>query len=113
MKNDWSQQLANELHKPIKRKFKTRHVIANNIDEIWSADLVFMDKLSKWNKGFKYILTVIDVFSKFAWVLPLKDKKSISITNAFNSIIKNSNRNLNFYGLIKDQNFITKHSKNG
>ena len=51
--DDWAQQLANELHKPIKRKFKTRKVIANGLDEIWFADLVFMDKLSKWNKGYK------------------------------------------------------------
>jgi len=73
--DDWAQHLAVELHKPIRRKFKTRRVIVNGINDIWSADLVFMDKLSKWNKGFKYILTVIDVFSKFAWAIPLKDKK--------------------------------------
>ena len=73
--NDWAQQLAEELLKPIRRKFKTRKVIVNHIDEIWAADLVFMDKLSKWNKGYKYLLMVIDVFSKYGWIVPLKDKK--------------------------------------
>ena len=82
MNNDWV-QLANELHKPIIRKFKTRKVIVNHINDIWSADLVEMQKLSKWNKGFKYILTIIDVFSKYAWAIPLKSKTGASITDAF------------------------------
>ena len=55
----------------ITRKSKLRRVISNGVDEIWSADLVFMDKLSKRNKGFKYILTVLDLSSKFAWTIPL------------------------------------------
>ena len=90
--DDWTQQLADELHKPIKRKFKNTGVIASRLDEIWSADLVFMDKLSKWNKGYKYILTVIHVFSKFAWAYPLKNKTGVLITDSFKSIVKNSKR---------------------
>ena len=70
-----------------------------------------MDKLSKWNKGFRYILTVIDVFSKFAWVLPLKDKNDISITNAFNSIVKNSNRKPKFLWVDKGSEFYNKTFK--
>ena len=111
MNNDWSKQLADELHKPIKRKFEKRRVLSHGVDEIWSADLVFMEKLSKWNKGYKYILTVIDVFSKFAWVLPLKDKKSISITNAFKSIVKNSNRKPQFLWVDKGSEFYNKTFK--
>ena len=65
MSNDWSQQLAEELNKPITRKFLKRNVISNSIDEVWAADLVEMQKFSKWNKGIKYLLMVIDVFSKY------------------------------------------------
>ena len=109
--NDWAQQLAEELHKPIRRKFKTRKVIVNHIDEIWSADLVFMDKLSKWNKGFKYLLTVIDVFSKFAWVEPLKDKKGSSITTAFADIIKTYKRKPEYLWVDKGSEFYNKTFK--
>ena len=76
MRSDWSQQLAEELHKPITRNFKKRRVISYGIDEIWAADLVEMQKYSKWNKGFKYLLMVIDIFSKYGWIIPLKDKKT-------------------------------------
>ena len=61
----WKEQLADELHKPVKRKFKRRRVIANGVDDIWSADLVNMQWSSRENKGFKYLLNVIDVFSKY------------------------------------------------
>ncbi|KAL9986004.1 hypothetical protein ACROYT_G000057 [Oculina patagonica] len=110
-KNDWSQQLADELHKPIRRKFKTRRVISNGIDEIWSADLVFMDKLSKWNKGYKYLLTIIDVFSKFAWAIQLKDKKGASITSAFNNIIINDKRKPEYLWVDKGSEFYNKTFK--
>ena len=106
--NDWAQQLADELHKPIRRKFQTRKVIANNIDDIWSADLVFMDKLFKWNSGYKYILTVIDVFSKFAWAIPLKSKTGVSITDAFNDIIKKYNRKPKCLWVNKGSEFYNK-----
>ena len=75
LSNDWSQQLADELHKPITKNFSKRKVISNGIDKIWTADLVEMQKFSKWNKGIKYLLMVIDVFSKYGWIKPLKDKK--------------------------------------
>ena len=55
MSSDWSQQLADELHKPITRNFQKRLVISNGIDDIWAADLVEMQKFSKWNKGIKYL----------------------------------------------------------
>ena len=57
--NDLSKkQLADELHKPIKRKFNWQRVISNHIDAIWAADLVEMQQFSKWNKGYKYLLMV-------------------------------------------------------
>ena len=76
-------QLADELHKPIIRKFKKRKVYSSFRDNIWGADLADMQLISKFNKGFRFLLCVIDIFSKYAWVVPLKDKKGISIVNAF------------------------------
>lgn len=63
MSDDWAQRLADELHKPIKRKFTKRRVISNGVDEIWTADLVEMGKCSKWNEGIKYLLTAIDALN--------------------------------------------------
>ena len=76
-------QLANELHKPIIKKFKKRKVYSSFRDNIWGVDLADMQSLSKYNKGIKYLLCAIDLFSKYAWVVPIKDKKGISIVNAF------------------------------
>ena len=83
--------LADENHKPIIRKFNKRKVYSQFKDNIWGVDLANMQSLSRKNKGIKYLLCVIDVYSKYAFVIPLKDKKGISIVNAFNKI-KQSNR---------------------
>ena len=80
-------QLANELHRQIIRKFKRRKVYSSFRDNIWGVDLADMQSLSKYNKGIKYLLCAIDLFSKYAWVVPLKDKRGISIVNAFQKII--------------------------
>jgi len=68
------EKLAEELHKPIKRKFQRRHVDVWNMDDSWGADLVDMREWEKQNKGYKYMLNVIDVFSKYAWSIPMKNK---------------------------------------
>ena len=68
------QQLAEELHKPIIRKLKKK-VYSSFKDNIWAADLADMQLISKFNKGFLFLLCVIDIFSKYAWVVSLKDKK--------------------------------------
>ena len=78
--------LAEKLHKPAIRKFNKRKVYSQFKDNIWGVDLADTRLLSK--KGIKYIICVIDLFSKYAFVVPLKDKKGISITNAFKKIIK-------------------------
>ena len=72
---EFNEQLAKELHKPIIRKFKKRKVYSGFKDNIWGADLVDMQLISKFNKGFRFLLCVIDIFSKYVWVVPLKDKK--------------------------------------
>ena len=90
--NNPNQILSQELHKPRKINFERRKVISNNIDHIWGIDLITMMKYSKQNKNYKYILTVIDFFSKYSWCYPLKTKKSEEIINSFNDIFKKSKR---------------------
>ena len=70
-----NQQLAHELHKPIIRKFKRRRVYSSFKDNVWGVDLGDMQLISKFNKGIRHLLCVIDIFSKYAWVFPLKYKK--------------------------------------
>ena len=74
-------------------------------DNIWGVDLADMQLLSKYNKGYKFLLCVIDIFSKYAWVIPLKDKKGISIVNAFQIILKESNRKPNKIWVDKGSEF--------
>ena len=61
-------------------------------DNIWGANLADMQLISKVNKGFRFLLCIIDIFSKYAWVVPLKDKKDVSILNAFQKILNDSVR---------------------
>ena len=89
-----NEQLAEELHKPVIRKLKKRKVYSAFKDNIWGVDLADMQLSSKYNKGIRFLLCVIDIFSKYAWVVSLKDKKGISIVKAFQSILKQSNRKL-------------------
>ena len=81
-----------------------------------------MQLISKFNKGFRFLLCVIDIFSKYAWVIPLKNKKGISIVNAFQKILKEFDRsakqslkdvNQTIYGLTKEVNFVIVLLKNG
>ena len=72
-----NQQLGDELHKSIIRKFKRKRVYSSFKDNIWSVDLTHMQVLSKYNKGIRYLLCAIDLFSKYAWVDPLKDMEGI------------------------------------
>ena len=69
--------LADELHKPVIRKFKKRKVYSQFKDNIWGVDLADIQSLSRKNKGFKYLLCVIDLYSKFGFVIPLGNKKEL------------------------------------
>ena len=83
-------QLTEELRKPIIKKLKKKNVYLRFKDNIWGDYLA--DLINKFNKRFRFLLCVIDIFGKYAWVAPLKDKKGITITNAFQKILKESNR---------------------
>ena len=86
-----NEQLAQELHKPAIKKFKRRKVYAKFKDKIWAADLAEMESLSSKNKNVNYLLCVIDVFTKYAWVKALKDKKAKIVLNAFIETVNESN----------------------
>ena len=89
-----NEQLAQGLHKPVIKKFKRRKVYSRFKDNIWAADLAEMESLSSNNKIFKYVLCVIDVFTKYAGVKHLQEKKVKTVFNAFKEIVNESNRKL-------------------
>ena len=105
-------QLANELHKPIIGKFNKRKVHSSFKDNIWGVDLADTQLISKFNKGIRYLLCAIDLFSKYAWVVPLNDKKEVSIVNAFQSILRKSNRKPNKIWVDQGSEFTTMFSRN-
>lgn len=85
-------QIVNELHKPARKNFKRLHVKIKGIDDLWQADLVEMGEYAKENENFKYLLTVIDTFSKFAWVIPLKNKTAQTVSDGLTGIFVASKR---------------------
>ena len=109
--NKENTQLADELHKPIIWKFNLKKVYSSFKDNIWGVDLADMWLLSKFNKGFRFLLCVNDIFSKYAWAVPLKDKKGISIVNAFQIKLKESNRKANKIWVDKGSEFYNMYLK--
>ena len=80
------------LHKPARKRFKRNRVIVNGKDEQCQADLVDLEALKKDNDGYRFLLTVIDVLWKYAWVVPLKDMTGKSLVIAFDTIFKKDGR---------------------
>ena len=99
-----NKELAEELHKTVARKFEKEKVHSSFIDNIQAADLADMQVLSKFNKT-NFLLSVTDFYSEYAWVIPLKDKEGITITNAFQKYQINQVVNQTKYGQIKVVNF--------
>lgn len=85
--SDIKKQVVEELHKPARRSFHRRGVILKGIDDLWMVDLIEVCSYAKENRGYKYILAVIDCFSKFAWLSPLKSKSGKDVTSAFENIL--------------------------
>ena len=81
-----SKQETYSLHKPVRRKFPRRRVVVSGLDDQWQADLADVQSLAKYNGGHRYLLACIDVLSKYAWVVPLKDKTGKSLVGAFSSV---------------------------
>ena len=91
-KQTFLKQLAVELHKPVKTKFLRRKVSFQYIDQVWCADLVDLSVYSKENKGYKWMMNMIDGFSRFAFSKPMRDKSAKSTFDAFAAIVKRSGR---------------------
>ena len=97
-------QLKNYINQLLE-KIKKRKVHSPSIDNIWGADLADTQLRSKFNKGFRLLLCVIDIYSKYSWVIPLKGKKETTITNAFQKNQMNQTANQVRYGQIKAVKF--------
>ena len=105
-------KLADELHKPVIKKFTKRKVYSSFKDNIWGVDLAYMQLLSRQNKGIKYLLCVIDLFSKYAFVVPLKDKKGASVVKGFKKIVNESSRRPNKIWVDQGSEFYNNGFKN-
>ena len=106
-----SQQLTDELHKPIVKKLNKRKAYSSFKYNICVVDLVDMQLLSTFNKGIRFLLCVINIFSKYAWVFPLEDKKGITVVNASHKILDvsmklHSKRKPNNIWVNKDREFL-------
>ena len=85
-------QFAAEVHHRVVKKFPRRQVLVSGIDNIWGMDLADMNAFIKYNDNYRYILCIIDVFSKFAWCVPLKTKNADSVLSAVKYVVKESER---------------------
>ena len=106
-----NEQLAEERHKPIIKKFKKRKVYSTFKNYTWAADLADMQLISKFNERFGFLLCVIDIYSKYAWVVPLKDKKGVRIANEFQKNFKQSARKPHKIWVDKGSEFYDSHFK--
>ena len=111
-------EIAKEIFSPVIKKFDRIKIIPHYKDECWSIDLIDRSSLSKYNKIYKFIFTIIDNHTKYAWSIPLKDKSGRSTTNAFKSLIEKARRkpdkiwsdrgkefyNKTFLNFLKEQN---------
>ena len=96
------------LHKQPKRRFTRNRVIVSGIDQQWQIDLADLSNLSRYNKGYKFLLVCIDILSKFAWVVPIKDKKSDTVVQAFKKILA-TNRKPKKVQSDKGTEFLNRH----
>lgn len=103
--------LAKELHRQSRRKFKKRKIITKGIDDLWAADLLILDKYVKENNGKKYLLVVIDTFSKYLFAEPLVNKTGACVTKAFEKIIKTSGRQPHLLHVDRGKEFVNQDFK--
>ena len=85
-------EIAKEIFSPVIKKFQRIQIQTHYKDECWSIDLIDRSSLSKYNKNYKFIFTIIDNHTKYAWAIPLKDKSGKSTTTAFKSLIEKAKR---------------------
>ena len=100
------QRLAEELHKPFRKPPQYSKVSFRSKDNIWNADLIIV---SKPDAGYKYILTIMDGYTRYAWTVSLKDKKGETVANAFKDVMKKSNRKPNKLWVDQGKEFYNQH----
>ena len=105
-----SQELAEELHKPVIRKLEKCKVYSSFIDNISGPDLADMQLISKCNKGICFLLCIINIYLKYAWVVSLKYKKGIIVTYAFQKILDQSGRQVKIPGCKPSNIWLDKSS---
>ena len=105
------QELTEELHKPIYRKFQKQKVYSSVMDKIWGSYLADMQLINKFNKGIIFFSWVIEILSKYASIVPLKDKKCIAIANDFQQTLDQFNRKPNKMWADKDSEFYKRSLK--
>jgi hypothetical protein len=101
-------QLRIELHKPVRKKFPTRKVFVPHIDHTWSMDLCDMSKLARYNSNFRWMLTIVDCWSRFAWAVPIKTKKGELVMTAFKHVLSTSGRKPKFIWVDEGGEFYNK-----
>ena len=106
-----NKKLAEKLLNSIIRKFEKRKVYSSFKDNIWGADLSDMQVISKFNRGFRFLLSVMDIYTKYVWVVSLKDEKGITITKAFQEVLDKSGRKPNKIGVDKGSEFYNRSIK--
>jgi hypothetical protein len=82
-------QDAYTLHRKLRRKFPRNPYTVNNLIDVWESNLIDVQAFGKFNHNYKFLLTVIDVFSKLLHIVPLKSKSGMAVTSAFKSILEN------------------------
>jgi len=112
----YKREIAIELHRPARKNYNRRAVNVYGKNDLWQADLIEMIQFSRKNNGYKYILCVIDCFTKFAWAIPLKSKTAKEVTNAMSKLLRNRSPKLiqldngkEFYNSIFDH-LMTKYN---
>ena len=91
MTNNIKEQIVEELHKPARKNFTRRKVIIKKIQETFQVDLISLIPYARLNRGFKYILVTIDIFTKYVWAVPVKNKTGKTISYAMKKILLNKN----------------------
>lgn len=102
---------ALEIHSDVVRKFRKRRIISAGIDDIWASDLLVMLKFSRQNNGYNYILNVVDTFSKYCFLKPLKTKTGYEVATAFDKIIKESGRQPRLLHCDRGKEYVNKDFK--
>lgn len=85
-------QLSKELHGPVRKKFPRRKVFVDGVDDTWGMDLVDMSEWKSSNDGFAWMLNIVDVFSRFAWSVPLQNKTATAVLSGFKTVLEESGR---------------------